>query len=127
MKFTVSFLLLLASSVTSLSTSSLPIADLGYVKQQATEYNSSSGLYIYKNIRYARPPLGNLRFRKPEPPLQEPAGTISNGSQYPTTICPQRVQLPGSVGTGTRSPNGFSEDCLVGGQPCSLLFWIASR
>lgn len=115
MKSILSFLLLLASSVTSFSTtSSLPIVDLGYVQQQATEYNSSSGLYIYKNIRYARPPLGDLRFRKPEPPLQEPAGTVSNGTQYPTTICPQTV----SSSIITPSTNGFSEDCLVSSLSC---------
>jgi hypothetical protein len=108
-----SLLLLLAKSAISIQTSSFPIVDLGYVQQQATEYNATSGLYIYKNVRYARPPLGELRFRKSEPPLQEPAGNISDGSQYPTTICSQAVPLPGAPTAGTPSAKGFSEDCLV--------------
>lgn len=117
MKFTPSLLLLLVSSATSKTTSSLPIVDLGYVQQQATEYNTTSGLCIYKNVRYARPPLGELRFRKPEPPLEEPAGTVSDGSQYPTTICPQPLPPPGAIEV-TPSTNGFSEDCLVSAHSC---------
>jgi len=113
MKFAALLLLLLANSATSSPTSSLPVVDLGYVYQQATEYNATSDLYVYKNVRYARPPLGELRFRKPEPPLQEPAGSISNGSQYPTTICSQAIPPPGTPSTGTPSTDGFSEDCLV--------------
>ena len=45
--------------------SSLPIIDLGYVKQQATKYNQTYDFYHFRNIRYAAPPLGDLRFRKP--------------------------------------------------------------
>lgn len=107
MKFASSILLLFASSVTSIAISSLPAVDLGYVQQRATEVNATSGLYIYRNVRYARPPLGDLRFRKPQPPTQEPSGSISDGSQYNTTVCPQMVS------SGTPSMNGFSEDCLV--------------
>jgi hypothetical protein len=108
MKFSSSLLLLLAHSTASL-VSDLPTIDLGYVRQRATEYNTTTGLYIYRNVRYARPPLADLRFRKPQPPLPEPAGTISDGSQYKTTVCPQ------AVSTITPSTNGFSEDCLVSG------------
>ena len=93
----------------SVSANRLPEIDLGYVRQRATEYNSTTGIYVYKNIRYARPPTGDLRFRKPKPPLQEPAGTISDGTQYRSTICPQPPQLSNI----TPSANGYSEDCLV--------------
>ncbi|CAZ86417.1 unnamed protein product [Tuber melanosporum] len=61
----------------SCATSSLPIVDLGYVKQQATSYNKTYDFYHFRNIRYAAPPLGNLRFRKPQPPL--PQTGIQNG------------------------------------------------
>src|ERR1700733_14876533 len=99
-------LLLLARSVATFATH-LPTINLGYIRQQATEHNSTNGLYIYRNVRYARPPIGELRFRKPQPPLPEPAGTISDGSQYKTTICSQ------GMSSSTPSTNGFSEDCLV--------------
>ena len=97
---------------TIVSASSLPEVNLGYVRQRATEYNSTTGVYVYKNIRYARPPVGELRFRKSRPPLQEPTGTISDGTQYSTTICPQ----PSS--NATPSANGYSEDCLVSSLSC---------
>jgi carboxylesterase type B len=99
-------LLLLARSVAALVTH-LPTIDLGYIQQRATEHSSTNGLYIYRNVRYASPPIGELRFRKPQPPLPEPVGTVSNGSQYKTTICSQGVT------SSTPSTNGFSEDCLV--------------
>ena len=117
MKFAASLIVLLSYSVTSLATLHLPTIDLGYVRQRATEHNTTSGLYIYRNVRYARPPLGELRFRKPQPPLQEPAGTISDGSQYKTTVCPQALQSKATT-------DGYSEDCLVSG---ILLFRIRSR
>ena len=116
MKFPASLIVLLSYSVTSFATSHLPTIDLGYVRQRATEHNTTSGLYIYRNVRYARPPLGELRFRKPQPPLREPAGTISDGSQYKTTVCPQALKLKANT-------NGYSEDCLVSG---ILLFRIRS-
>jgi hypothetical protein len=100
-------LLLLTNCATTISTSHLPTVDLRYVRERATEYNTTSGLFIYRNVRYARPPIGNLRFRKPQQPLREPAGTISDGSQYTTTVCPQPVSQT------TPSTNGFSEDCLA--------------
>ena len=96
------------------SASSLPEVNLGYVRQRATEYNSTTGVYVYKNIRYARPPVGELRFREPRPPLHEPVGTISDGTQYPTTICPQ----PYLSSNLTPSANGYSEDCLVSSLSC---------
>jgi hypothetical protein len=126
MQFIPSLIFFLWNYVINTPTSSLPIVDLGYVHQQATEYNATSGLHIYKNIRYSRPPLGNLRFRKPEPPLQEPAGSISDGSQYPTTICSQAVPLPGRPTAGTPSANGFSEDCLVSWHSSKSLLYVGS-
>ena len=113
MKCTLAVLVVLVARA-SVSASSLPEVNLGYVRQRATEYNSTTGIYVYKNIRYARPPVGELRFRKPRPPLQEPAGTISDGTQYSTTICPQ----PSS--NATPSANGYSEDCLVSSLSCGF-------
>jgi hypothetical protein len=111
MRFAPSLFLLLVYYTAGPATDppSLPTIDLGYVRQRATEYNTTTGLYIYRNIRYAHPPIADLRFRKPQPPLPEPAGTISDGSQYKTTVCPQ------AVNRYTPSANGFSEDCLVSG------------
>lgn len=108
MKFVHPLFWLFANVAGNIAAPSLPIVDLGYVRQQATEYSASTGLFIYKNVRYARPPLGDLRFRKPQPPLQEPAGTISDGSQYRTTVCPQSMNPIAAM-------KGYSEDCLVSG------------
>ncbi|KAJ9667826.1 hypothetical protein H2201_002012 [Coniosporium apollinis] len=46
----------------------LPVVDLGYELYRASEFDAR-GFYKFSNIRYARPPLGELRFRAPEPPL----------------------------------------------------------
>ncbi|KAB8214119.1 Alpha/Beta hydrolase protein [Aspergillus novoparasiticus] len=48
--------------------SSLPVVDLGYELHQAFSLNETTRLYNFSNIRYAAPPLGNLRFRVPLPP-----------------------------------------------------------
>lgn len=117
MKYTSLSLVLIAASA-SIAAKPLPVVDLGYVQQRATWYKSTTGIFAYKNIRYARPPIGEWRFQKPQLPLHEAAGTISDGSQYGSTICPQIAT------NATPSASGYSEDCLV-----SFLatFWVQSR
>lgn len=61
---------------------SFPPVDLGYAVHIPTFINeTSSGLKYanYNNVRFAQPPLGPLRFRKPQtPPPNQPG--IQNGS-----------------------------------------------
>ena len=44
-----------------------PIVDFGYSQYQGSQL--SSGVNQFLGIRYAAPPLGDLRFRAPVPPL----------------------------------------------------------
>ncbi|KAF2233725.1 alpha/beta-hydrolase [Viridothelium virens] len=67
--------------------SPLPTVNLGYQIQQASGFNSSFSYYNFSNIRYAAPPLGNLRFAAPEAPARN--STINNGLD--SRICPQAV------------------------------------
>lgn len=72
----------------------------------------------YARIRYALPPIGDRRWRKPEP---LPADWIfSDGNNHPRNyrkfgaICPQ-VDVPDDLldgGTSTEAQNDMSEDCL---------------
>ena len=64
----------------------LPIVDLGYELHQAAYFNSTGGFYNFSNIRYAAPPLGNLRFAAPQPPETD-RSSIQTGSVG--RICPQ--------------------------------------
>ena len=89
------------------SNTSLPIVDLGYVKQQASWYNPTENFYVFKNVRYAKPPLGELRFRKPVPPVPEEG--VQNGSVYFSPICPQS---PSNL-SGVSNDSTITEDCLV--------------
>ena len=114
-KTLLSFLLIGGGSCAALCdsshNSSLPIIDLGYVKQQATEYNQTYDFYHFRNIRYAAPPLGDLRFRKPQPPL--PQAGIQNGDiSFLESTCHQT--WPPFVGTTQWGDNFGVEDCLVG-------------
>ncbi|OJJ70231.1 hypothetical protein ASPBRDRAFT_56931 [Aspergillus brasiliensis CBS 101740] len=47
---------------------SLPIVDLGYELHQASSFSNEHDWYNFSNIRYAAPPLGQLRFQPPVPP-----------------------------------------------------------
>ena len=99
------------SSYNSSYNSPLPIIDLGYVKQQATEYDQTYDFYHFRNIRYAAPPLGDLRFRKPKPPLSQ-AGIQNGDIPFLESTCHQAwPRLPGSTPFGD---NFGVEDCLVG-------------
>lgn len=57
---------------------SLPIVDLGYSRVQAVSGNSSTGYYKYQNIRFAKAPIGELRWAAPQWPDDETA--VNNGS-----------------------------------------------
>ena len=71
--------------------------DLGYATYQGTA--QSNGQNQFLGIRFAAPPLGNLRFRKPQPPVVTP------GVQQADTFGPVCYAVGGSLSSG-------SEDCL---------------
>ncbi|KAI8284668.1 Carboxylesterase [Colletotrichum sp. SAR11_57] len=70
----------------------LPIVDLGYQLHQASFYNNvagqqqTGGFYNFSNIRYAAPPVDNLRFRAPEPPATNRTVVETGASGR---VCPQ--------------------------------------
>ncbi|KAJ7678166.1 alpha/beta-hydrolase [Mycena polygramma] len=58
---------LTAGVIASVSAQSGPIIDLGYARYQGAV--SAANISQYLGIRYAAPPLGDLRFRAPHPPF----------------------------------------------------------
>ncbi|KAJ5206443.1 Carboxylesterase type B [Penicillium cf. griseofulvum] len=81
---------LLLTLVSVCLASKLPVVDLGYERHQAISFNSSHGIYNFTNIRYAAPPVGELRFQAPELPKQN-REHVQNGSVG--RICPQAAPL----------------------------------
>ncbi|KAK7055877.1 carboxylic ester hydrolase [Favolaschia claudopus] len=59
-------LLLVAAAILSANADSAPIVDLGYAQYQGIV--STSNITHFLGIRYAAAPLGDLRFRAPQPP-----------------------------------------------------------
>ncbi|KAL7891990.1 acetylcholinesterase [Trichoderma sp. SZMC 28014] len=78
--------LALATRVITGGSTSLPKVDLGYGIYQASSFNATGENYNFSNIRYAQPPLGNLRFAAPVPPTGRNK-TVNDGT-YGFT-CPQ--------------------------------------
>ncbi|KAL6721056.1 hypothetical protein ACLMJK_000156 [Lecanora helva] len=74
------------SSAVALSQSTLPDVDLGYEIHRASFFNSTGGFYNFSNIRYAQPPVGDLRFRAPVAPRGRNT-TVNDGSIG--VVCPQ--------------------------------------
>lgn len=69
----------LTSHAQAQNSSDLPTVDLGYNVQQASSYNSTGKYYSFSNIRYAAPPIGDLRFRAPQAP-ETNRSAVQNGS-----------------------------------------------
>lgn len=66
-----------------------PIVDLGYVKYQGIALDS--GVNEYLGMRYAEPPVGNLRWRAPQDLCQTNI-TVQNATQVGLPgICPIRL------------------------------------
>ncbi|KAJ5174215.1 uncharacterized protein N7482_000092 [Penicillium canariense] len=80
----------LLTLVSACYASRLPIVDLGYELHQAISLSNTSGLYNFSNIRYAAPPVGNLRFRAPVMPKQNRT-EVQTGEVG--RICPQATPL----------------------------------
>ncbi|BCR82668.1 uncharacterized protein ACHE_10070A [Aspergillus chevalieri] len=66
--------------------SKLPVVDLGYELHQALSFNETYGTYNFSNIRYAAPPVGELRFRAPVSPAKN-RSEVQTGAQG--RVCPQ--------------------------------------
>ncbi|KAF2175594.1 alpha/beta-hydrolase [Zopfia rhizophila CBS 207.26] len=76
--------------------SSLPIVDLGYELHQASGFNETGGFYNFSNIRYAAPPVGDLRFAAPQAPAEN-RSTVNTGDSG--RICPQAGPLWSRIAT----------------------------
>lgn len=79
--------------------------DLGYEVYQGYT-NSTSGLNIWKGIRFAAPPTGSNRWQAPQPPTSNRTSVISADAFAP--FCPQS-SFNGPIGTAGTLGN---EDCL---------------
>lgn len=78
--------------------SKAPVVDLGYSIYEGT--TQSNGQNQFLGIRFAAPPLGDLRFRKPQPPLST------------TGVQPAKEFGPICFGVAQGLAEGSSEDCL---------------
>ncbi|OJJ42979.1 hypothetical protein ASPZODRAFT_19957 [Penicilliopsis zonata CBS 506.65] len=102
--------------------SALPLLHLPYATYRAAKYDDEIDVYYFKNIRFAAPPTGKLRFEKPASPKQET--TLQTGEYGPS--CIQNVPLGlfnlgildktplGDMIDGgfSRFAGGTDEDCL---------------
>ncbi|OAA51225.1 Carboxylesterase, type B [Beauveria brongniartii RCEF 3172] len=90
------------------------LVDLGYAKHVPTYINttiSGARVAVYKNIRFANAPTGNLRFRKPDTNLPTQDGVQDGKASVPDSSCistaPWMVPFPDMNGT-----TFGVEDCL---------------
>lgn len=88
---------MLLSILSTLANAQDLVASLDYGTFQGA-YSASYNISYWQKIPFAQPPVGDLRFRGPQPPLPLANGTVYDSSQT-FDMCPQRTV------------NG-SEDCL---------------
>ncbi|KAK3503603.1 Alpha/Beta hydrolase protein [Neurospora crassa] len=99
------------------SPSALPVLTLPYGSYQASSYRSKSDIYVFRNIRYAAPPVGDLRWAKPAAPQIN--NTIQDGSYGPQCI-QTAVSGLNLMGPGNKSPIGAALNQFLGGLPIPL-------
>lgn len=97
-----------------------PTVDLGYARYRPTDVNYTGAYYNFSNIRYAAPPIGDLRWRAPQDPMTDNRNVQDGSLGF---ICPQAAPLwfsRGNTALGNLSavipPSASSqtenEDCL---------------
>lgn len=90
------------------------VVDLGYAKHIPTFVNTTQSgrrIAVYKNIRFANAPTGNLRFRLPDTKLPKVEG-IQNGDLPPgSTDCISSVH-PFAPFPGINGTTWGHDDCL---------------
>lgn len=98
---------------------SLPTLTLPYATYQATNYDSNSDIYTFKNIRFAAPPTGPLRWAPPAPPVKNE--TLQDGSYGPSCVQSYPSKGFNLLGPGADSPVGGALNQFIGGIPASVL------
>lgn len=86
-----------------------PIVDLGYARYRGS-VNGTTNVTSYLGIRFAEPPVEDLRWRAPQPP--EKLLGVQNATAVPP-LCPQGfidISIPGGISPPDLS--NVSEDCL---------------
>ncbi|KAI5861611.1 putative carboxylesterase [Durotheca rogersii] len=85
-----------------------PTVDLGYATYRGY-YNDTYDINVWKSVRYAAPPVGELRWQTPQPPLWD-NGQITPAVDQPP-LCPQSGAFGVPKAYGFNSGPG-NEDCL---------------
>jgi len=78
-------------------TPNLPVLQFPSGSYRASRFDAASSVYVFKNIRFGAPPVGDLRFRKPSLPVINT--TVSDGSYGPQ--CLQSLPSLGGIGGGS--------------------------
>lgn len=87
----------LAAPVLAQYGSDLPTVDLGYEIYRANSFNETGQYYNFSNVRYAAAPVGDLRFRAPQPPEVD-RSSVNDGSQG--RVCAQGLPAWIELATG---------------------------
>ncbi|KAH7903515.1 Carboxylesterase family-domain-containing protein, partial [Hygrophoropsis aurantiaca] len=95
---------------------SAPIVDLGYAQYQGA-LDTTTNITSFLSIRYAAPPLGDLRFQAPQPPLTAAGvqqATMNPDSCYQTGFGASNTAPVSIYGFNKRQSTTptSSEDCL---------------
>lgn len=128
---TAAVLLGVVTGASPLAARDTPSVDLGYAVYEGT-HNNQSGINVFKGyefllnvptklkvltdnmrrIRYAAPPIGNLRFAAPQPPLENRTAPLLATVDGP--FCPQS-------GAGKDTPPEYGFTSALGNEDCLYL------
>lgn len=89
-----------------------PVVDLGYASYQGV-YNETTNIQSFQGIRYAAPPIGDLRWRAPQPPSSMQG--LQDASKYGSQCIQGTLggsPLDGLLERTAAALSISSEDCL---------------
>ncbi|KAL0571839.1 hypothetical protein V5O48_010119, partial [Marasmius crinis-equi] len=98
----------MVGAVFAASSSSAPIVDLGYAQYQGI-FNPDKNVTDFRGVRYAAPPIGDLRWREPQTP--EKVDGVQQADRDPPS-CFQAPDGGRELGVGVDGAAEEKEDCL---------------
>ncbi|KAF2396613.1 alpha/beta-hydrolase [Trichodelitschia bisporula] len=100
-------------AVDAANAATMPVVTLPYGQHRASKYDAATDIYTFNNIRFAAAPVGDLRWKKPQPPL--PVAGVQDGSKGAACISIVPKVGLNFLGDANYNASAAAQNAIIGG------------